>query len=110
MIEIAEARAADEHLAAGKAHDVIELAAAEIDAHRHCDRAEALQGEEHERKLDPVGQLDGHNVTWPDAERTQPRGHAIDCVRERAVAEPMHPVGQRLALGHLARAACKHRR
>jgi len=110
MIEIAEPRAADEHLAAGKTHDVFQLSAAKIDADRHRYRAEALQREEHERKLDPVRQLDRHHVSFPDAERAQSGRHAVDALRELAVGEPVRPFGQRLAVGRLAHAARQHRR
>src|SRR4029077_1238036 len=58
VIEIAELRTADQHLAAGETHDVFELPAAEVNADRHCHRAEALKREEHDRNLEPVRQLD----------------------------------------------------
>ena len=108
VIEVAKLPAADEHLAAGKAHDVVELAAAEVDADRHRHRAEALQREEHERELDPVRQLDGDDVAGADAERAQPRRHAVDAVGKLAVAQPARSVGQRLAVGRLAHPAGQH--
>ena len=86
VIEVAKRPAADEHLAAGEAHDVFELAAAEVDADGDRHRAEALQREEHERELDPVRQLDGDDVAGADAERAQARRHAIDAVGELAIA------------------------
>ena len=52
-----------------------------------------------ECKLDPVRQLDRHHVPGSNAERAQPRRHAIDAVRELAIAEPARSIGQRLAIG-----------
>jgi hypothetical protein len=99
VIEIAERGAADQHFAVGEAHDVFQLAAAEIHADGDRHRAQALQGEEHQCKLDPVRQLDRHHVPGSNAERAQPRRHAIDAVRELAIAEPARSIGQRLAIG-----------
>src|SRR6516164_10639766 len=109
MIEFSESFAAHEHLAAGKPHDVFELAAAEIDTHGDGNGAEPLQGEEYQRELDPVRQLDGDYVALADAEGMQPRRHAIDSVCELAVGEPMCAVGQRLVIGGLAYAPRQHR-
>ena len=109
VIEIAKPRAADEHPAARETHDVFDLAAAEVDADRHRHRAEALEGEEDERELDPVRQLDGDDIALTDAERAQPRRHAVDAVGEFAVGQPALAVGQRLAVRRLAHPARQHR-
>ena len=87
MIEIAELRTAHEHLRLGKAHDVLKLAAAKVDADGHGHRAKPLQGKEHDGEFDPIGQLNRDHVALGDTERTQSRRHTINGLGELTIAE-----------------------
>ncbi len=98
VVEAFELLRAHEGAAFREAQDVVELALAEIGVHLVGDGADQLQREEHDRKLDPVRQLDRHHVAALDADLAQELGALLDAHLQLAIGDAAFGIGERLAL------------
>ena len=99
IVETAEF--AREHIAAaaGKFEDVIQLARAEVGIDLVGDRADQLEREERNRKLDAVWQLHGDDVAALDADAPVKLGAAQDFIFKRAVGDAAAGIGEDFPLG-----------
>ena len=108
VVEALELRGADVGLRLREAQDVLDLGGAEVGADLVGDGADQLQREEDDRELDPVGELQRHDVAARDALPAQELRKALDLDPQLPVGDPPPRVAHRLAVWRLTRALFQH--
>ena len=78
VVEASKGLRNDQHLGFAEADHVGDFAFPENDDHRVSSGADARTRQRRDYKLPPVGQLDGDNISFADAEFAQSAGCAVD--------------------------------